>query len=164
MPRLRGKPDVFCAEVNICVFLLVTVCSLNVLSTFIPIKSESILSVCFVFINKKRTKRDGAKYMFIVHTTCNVFKRWQYILKIKISDERTTTDHTDQNTPQPPNPPPPCWAAIAKITAADWTTQRRRYEGVCCSLLVSNNNQWQIMRIKYWAWTPPFLAELLAFN
>ena len=105
MPRLRGKPDVFCAEVNIFVFLLVTVCSLNVLSTFIPIKSESILSVCFVFINKKRTKRDGAKYMFIVHTTCNVFKRWQYILKIKkISDERTTTDHTDQSITQPPTP------------------------------------------------------------
>ena len=44
----------------------------------------------------------------------------------KISDERTTTDHTDQNTPQPPNPPPPCWAAIAKITAADWNKPQRR--------------------------------------
>ena len=102
MPRSRGKPDVFCAEVNICVFLLVTVCSLNVLSTFIPIKSESILSVCFVFINKKRTKRDGAKYMFIVHTTCNVFKRWQYILKIK----RYLTNAPQQTilTRTPPTP------------------------------------------------------------
>ena len=145
MPRLRGKPDVFCAEVNICVFLLVTVCSLNVLSTFIPIKSESILSVCFVFINKKRTKRDGAKYMFIVHTTCNVFKRWQYILKIKISDERTTTDHTDQNTPQPPNPPPPCWAAIAKITAADWNKPQRQttflYAVVCAIIFPQSFSQ-----------------------
>ena len=81
------------------------VCSLNVLSTFIPIKSESILSVCFVFINKKRTKRDGAKYMFIVHTTCNVFKRWQYILKIK----RYLTNAPQQTilTRTPPNHPTP---------------------------------------------------------
>ena len=62
--------------------------------------------------------------MFIVHTTCNVFKRWQYILKIK----RYLTNAPQQTilTRASPNPPPPCWAAIAKITAADWNKQQRR--------------------------------------
>ena len=166
MPRLRGKPDVFCAEVNICVFLLVTVCSLNVLSTFIPIKSESILSVCFVFINKKRTKRDGAKYMFIAHTTCNVFKRWQCILKIK----RYLTNAPQQTilTRASPNPPPPCWAAIAKITAADWNKPQRQttflYAVVCAIIFPQSFSQGKcktriLIKIKQETVSPCFVRD-----
>ena len=132
-----------CRSKYLCLSLGYCVCSLNVLSTFIPIKSESILSVCFVFINKKRTKRDGAKYMFIAHTTCNVFKRWQCILKIK----RYLTNAPQQTilTRASPNPPPPCWAAIAKITAADWNKPQRQttflYAVVCAIIFPQSFSQ-----------------------